>query len=126
MDCVEHAALRDEAGVWNYLLATFGLLSQDRVIGGAFQVGGILTMAAGLLACGWVLRVMAVVNGAEQRLDHSNTAQLPDEFRGVPVTWLHPCEVATSTRFVPPRGLYLFDVVPVFRCARKGVTSRSG
>ena len=54
---------------WNYLLGTLGLLSQDRLIGGAFQVAGILTMAAGLLACGWVLRVMAVVNGAEQSLD---------------------------------------------------------
>ena len=51
---------------WNYLLGVLGLLHQDRVIGGAFRVAGILTMGAGIWVGGWVLRVMARVNGADQ------------------------------------------------------------
>ena len=58
---------------WNYLLATLGLLRQDRVIGGAFQVAGILTMGAGFLGSLWVLRVMATANVADglDPLEHS-------------------------------------------------------
>ena len=44
---------------WNYLLGTVGLLGQDQIIGGAFQVAGILTMGAGILGGVWVLRLMA-------------------------------------------------------------------
>ena len=54
---------------WNYLLGTLGLLRQDRVIGGVFRVAGTVTMGAGLFGSSWVLRVMARVNGADQRLD---------------------------------------------------------
>lgn len=54
---------------WNYLLGTLDLLRQDQVIGGAFQVAGILTMGFGLLGGLWVLRIMARVNGAEGRLE---------------------------------------------------------
>jgi hypothetical protein len=49
---------------WNYLLGTLGLLGQDRVIGGAFQVAGVLTMGAGFLGGLWVLRVMATAHEA--------------------------------------------------------------
>lgn len=51
---------------WNYLLGTLGLLGQDRVIGGAFQVAGVLTMGAGFLGGLWVLRVMAMANEADE------------------------------------------------------------
>lgn len=34
---------------WNYLLGTLGLLGQDGVIGGAFQVAGLLTMGPAFL-----------------------------------------------------------------------------
>ena len=51
---------------WNYLLGTLGLLRQDRVIGSAFQVAGILTMGAGILGSLWVLRVMATVSVADR------------------------------------------------------------
>lgn len=51
---------------WNYLLDTLGLLGQDQVIGGAFQVAGILTMGVGLFGAVWVLRVMAGVNEPSQ------------------------------------------------------------
>ena len=44
---------------WNYLLGTLGLLSQDQLIGGAFQLMGILTMGGGIFAASWVLWVMA-------------------------------------------------------------------
>ena len=54
---------------WNYLLGTLGLLGQDRVIGGAFQVAGVLTMGAGFLGGLWVLRVMATAHEAGQHLD---------------------------------------------------------
>ena len=54
---------------WNYLLGTLGLLDQDGLIGGAFQVAGLLTMGAGLLGGLWVLRVMATANGADKYLE---------------------------------------------------------
>ncbi len=57
---------------WNYLLGTLGLLGQDRIIGDAFQVAGILTMGAGLFGAVWVLRVMAVVNRDAPSLDPSS------------------------------------------------------
>jgi hypothetical protein len=53
---------------WNYLLSTLGLLQQDGVIGGAFRIAGIVTMGAGLFGSLWVLRIMARVNRADQRL----------------------------------------------------------
>jgi hypothetical protein len=54
---------------WNYLLGTLGLLGQDRVIGGVFQVAGVVTMGAGFLGGLWVLRVMATANGVGGHLD---------------------------------------------------------
>jgi hypothetical protein len=54
---------------WNYLLGTLGLLGQDRVIGGAFQVARVPTMGAGFLGGLWVLRVMATANEAGKHLD---------------------------------------------------------
>ena len=44
---------------WNYLLGALGLLRHDWMVGRAFQTAGILTMAVGLLASTWVLRIMA-------------------------------------------------------------------
>ena len=61
---------------WNYLLGTLGLLDQDRIIGDAFHVAGILTMGAGLLGAVWVLRVMARVSGTDPPLDPSS-ARVP-------------------------------------------------
>ena len=54
---------------WNYLLGGLGLLRQDQIIGGAFQIAGILTMGVGFLGGIWLLRVMARVNGAERSLE---------------------------------------------------------
>ena len=54
---------------WNYLLGALGLLGQDRAIGGAFQVAGMLTMGTGLLGSLWVLRIMRTVNVADPPLD---------------------------------------------------------
>jgi hypothetical protein len=47
---------------WNYLLGTLGLLRQDQAVGAAFRGAGLLTMAAGVAAGVWVLRVMAEVS----------------------------------------------------------------
>lgn len=54
---------------WNYLLGTLGLLGQDGVIGGAFQVAGLLTIGAGFFGGLWVLRVMATANGPDKHLE---------------------------------------------------------
>jgi hypothetical protein len=54
---------------WNYLLGTLRLLGQDRVIGGAFKVAGVLTMGAGFFGGLWVLRVMAMANEAGKHFD---------------------------------------------------------
>jgi hypothetical protein len=42
---------------WNYLLGTLGLLGQDGVIGGAFQVAGLLTMGWGPCFASWRRRM---------------------------------------------------------------------
>ncbi|MEE8146293.1 MAG: hypothetical protein V3T24_01715 [Longimicrobiales bacterium] len=53
---------------WNYLLRQLGLLQLDAQVGRTFRDLGLLTMAGGIAAGGWVLKVMAESTGPKPAL----------------------------------------------------------